>query len=196
MKAGGGKLKGAQFERDICKKLSTWVSNGKRDDVFWRSAMSGGRATVGQKTGIKRDSQVGDISSIDPLGTDLLKTFYIECKFYQDFHWAAYMLKQSGTLHKIWVDLCKRAFDPIVDKIPMLVGKQNKYPAFIMIPPFEGLPETRMVFQEDKWDWAITGVISPLECFLEQMKSDELVQLYSRGLYKNLMDNSHAKRKK
>jgi len=46
MRKGGGKAKGASFERDICRRLSLWVSAGKQEDVFWRSAMSGGRSTV------------------------------------------------------------------------------------------------------------------------------------------------------
>src|SRR5215216_6431446 len=38
--------KGPQWEREVCRALSLWVTNGERVDVFWRSAMSGGRATV------------------------------------------------------------------------------------------------------------------------------------------------------
>lgn len=28
------KAKGASFERDVCKKLSLWVSDGKREDLY------------------------------------------------------------------------------------------------------------------------------------------------------------------
>ena len=51
-KPGYGKQKGGEYERTVCKKLSLWVSNGTRDDIFWRSAMSGGRATLQRKKGI------------------------------------------------------------------------------------------------------------------------------------------------
>ena len=71
-----GKLKGGAFEREICVKLSKWVSYGERDDLFWRSAMSGGRQTVGFKKGINRKNQAGDITAIDPIGQKLIDSFH------------------------------------------------------------------------------------------------------------------------
>ena len=40
--------KGSEFEREMCKCLSLWWTDSKRDDVFWRSAQSGGRAPRGR----------------------------------------------------------------------------------------------------------------------------------------------------
>ena len=198
MRAGGSKQKGAGFERDVCKKLSLWVSEGKSDAIFWRSAMSGGRATVGQKQGIQRNTQVGDISAIDPIGAPFLDVFYVECKFYKDFMWAAYMLKQSGTLHRIWKDLCLKSFDTVVDKIPMLIGKQNGYPPFAIIPPFESLPETSLVYKDENFDWKTTGIVIPFDAFLEQTSVTDLIEVYKRGQFANLsgkklMEKKHGK---
>ena len=53
MRKGGGKAKGSSFERLICKELSLWITGGEHQDVFWRSAMSGGRSTVAMKKGDK-----------------------------------------------------------------------------------------------------------------------------------------------
>ena len=197
MRAGGGKQKGAGFERDVCKKLSLWISDGKSDAIFWRSAMSGGRATVGQKSGIVRNTQVGDISAIDPTGAPFLDVFYVECKFYKDFMWAAYMLKQSGTLHRIWKDLCLKSFDSVVDKIPMLIGKQNGYPPFVMVPPFESLPETALVYKDENFDWKTAGIVLPFDAFLEQTTVKELLAVYVRGRFANisgkkLMEKKHG----
>ncbi|MBM3120244.1 MAG: hypothetical protein FJ006_12010, partial [Chloroflexi bacterium] len=58
--------KGASFERDISRQLSLWWTHGERDDVFWRSSMSGGRATVRAKKGQKTAYQNGDITATDP----------------------------------------------------------------------------------------------------------------------------------
>jgi hypothetical protein len=62
MRKGGGKQKGSQFERDVCRELSLWVSHGKQEDVYWRSAMSGGRSTVaalkGARSGLRLCQQV------------------------------------------------------------------------------------------------------------------------------------------
>jgi len=57
--------KGSKFERDTCRKLSLWFSHGKRDDIFWRTAGSGARATVRAKSGKMTADSAGDISAID-----------------------------------------------------------------------------------------------------------------------------------
>ncbi len=72
--------KGASFERDISRQLSLWWTHGERDDVFWRSSMSGGRATVRAKKGQKTAYQNGDITATDPIGSPLIENVVIELK--------------------------------------------------------------------------------------------------------------------
>lgn len=72
------KQKGSAFEREICKKLSTWWAG--RDDVFWRSSNSGGRATIRKKQGKGTYGQYGDIACTDPIGHPFLKVFTVELK--------------------------------------------------------------------------------------------------------------------
>lgn len=72
--------KGSQFERDIARTLSKWWTKGERDDVFWRSAMSGGMATVRAKKGKSTVNQIGDLVAVDPVGAPLLQAFVIELK--------------------------------------------------------------------------------------------------------------------
>jgi len=76
--------KGSSFEREICVKLSKWWSKGlgleERDDIFWRSSQSGGRATQRRKSGKDTYGSQGDITAVDPIGTPLLKMFTIELK--------------------------------------------------------------------------------------------------------------------
>ena len=76
----GNTGKGSEFEREICKLLSRWWTDGKRDDVFWRCSQSGGRATQRAKTGQKTFGSYGDITAVDPIGAPLLKYFTIELK--------------------------------------------------------------------------------------------------------------------
>lgn len=73
-------MKGAQFERDICRVLSLWWSEQKRDDLFWRTSQSGGRATVRQQKGLRTAGSYGDIAALDPEGESLLRVFTIELK--------------------------------------------------------------------------------------------------------------------
>jgi len=81
MRAGGGSRKGSAFERLICRVLSCWwTGDESRDDVFWRSSQSGGRATERAKKGKKTFGSYGDIAAVDPIGLPLLKYFTIELK--------------------------------------------------------------------------------------------------------------------
>lgn len=75
-----GKGKGSSFERKLCFDFSKWWTQGKRDDIFRRSATSGGRATVRTKVGKTTFGQYGDIAIADPLGQPLLDLVTIELK--------------------------------------------------------------------------------------------------------------------
>ncbi|OQB42010.1 MAG: hypothetical protein BWY04_00496 [candidate division CPR1 bacterium ADurb.Bin160] len=74
------KEKGKSFEREICKKLSLWISNDKRDDIFWLTSGSGSRATTRFKKNKSTAYQGGDITFTDPVGEPLIKNFHIELK--------------------------------------------------------------------------------------------------------------------
>ena len=122
MRAGGSKQKGAAFERDICRALSLWMSEGKREDLFWRSAMSGGRATVGRRAG-KDIRQGGDIACVDKLGHRLTDTFCIECKHYKKLRFDSFFLDGIGPLANFWKQARKQARQHL--KRPMLIAREN-----------------------------------------------------------------------
>lgn len=126
MRPGGGKSKGAQFERDVCRELSLWVSSGKQEDVFWRSAVSGGRSTVARKSGKQLKAQAGDISCIHPLGHTFSSLFYVECKHYNDLGFAG-LVTGMGHLIEFWYDTKEKAES--YGKHPLLIAKQNRIPA-------------------------------------------------------------------
>src|SRR5687767_11847864 len=105
------KAKGSQFERVVCKQLSLWVSGGKQQDCFWRSAMSGGRATVRNKSAAGRVRrtvvrQGGDIASVAPEGHALTDKFYVECKNYKQLALDRFLLLNTGNLAKFWKETC------------------------------------------------------------------------------------------
>jgi len=72
--------KGGGFEREIAVLLSKWWTEGKRDDVFYRSHASGGRFTSRRKTGKDTALQGGDITASDPIGEPLIAAWSIEAK--------------------------------------------------------------------------------------------------------------------
>lgn len=72
--------KGSQFERDTCRQLSEWWSGGEREDIFWRTATSGARATTRTRQGKGTFGQYGDIQATDPIGQPLLDLITFELK--------------------------------------------------------------------------------------------------------------------
>jgi hypothetical protein len=72
--------KGSSFEREIAHDLSVWWSQGKRDDIFYRSNASGARFTQRKKTGKTTENQAGDITFTDSEGELLIQNFNFELK--------------------------------------------------------------------------------------------------------------------
>lgn len=130
MRRGGGKQKGSSFERLVCRELSLWISSGKNEDCFWRSAMSGGRSTVAFAKGKRLATQAGDISAIHPLGSKLTDKFLLECKFYRDLNFAGLLLKR-GKLTEFWLETRRQATQ--YKKHPMLIAKQNNQPIIVCL---------------------------------------------------------------
>jgi hypothetical protein len=130
MNSLGSKNKGSAFERQICRKLSLMVSDGKRTDCFWRSAMSGGRARLQVNKDIINTMQSGDISSISTDGFWLITAYTIEVKHYKDLQLASGFLNNSGFLYSFWESLkndCR-----VTKKLPLLIAKQNNRPTIML----------------------------------------------------------------
>lgn len=127
-KRGGSssKVKGSAFERELCKQLSLWISHGIRDDLYWRSATSGGRATVHGKKGKGLEHVAGDICAIHPDGKPLTDQFFLEAKHYQNPEWHKFFLTASGPVQAFWEKLTEQADS--YQKFPILIVKQNMYP--------------------------------------------------------------------
>lgn len=131
MKKGRSKSKGSAFERDVCKQLSLWVSKGKHKDLFWRSSMSGGRATVTRKRG-SLVRQAGDITAVMPEGHKLTDRWYIECKHYKSIDLPQFIIGGHGHLAKWWARTRSEA--RLYGKVPVLIAKQNGWPILLVCP--------------------------------------------------------------
>ena len=126
------KAKGSSFERAVCKALSLWISSGEREDLFWRSAMSGGRSTVAAKGGTKLNAQCGDITSVDPLGNVLTDDCYFECKHLKRCSLDDLVKDNFGrdALPVIWGKACREA-DKYNNRHPVLIFRQNRWPTMV-----------------------------------------------------------------
>jgi len=106
--------KGSSYEREISKRLSKWWTNGERDDVFWRSQQSGGRATQRAKKGKTTKNQEGDIQAMDPIGQPLIDKVSIELKCgYPNFGIDQIIQsKRKNFLLLDFIEQCKRESEP------------------------------------------------------------------------------------
>jgi len=138
-----GKYKGSEFEREMCKTLSSWLSAGKRLDYFWRSAMSGGRATVAMKKNIELGASSGDITAICSEGEVLTKQFMIECKAYRSLQLDQLIFTDTGEFRWIWLKL--KADSKKYHREPMLIAKQNQRPVIV------GLGRQGRLILDPKW---------------------------------------------
>lgn len=130
MKTGsrGGRPKGIAFERKLCKLLSLWVSHGKDPDLLWRSAASGGRATLEARKG-RNIRAAGDIAAVGPDGHKLTDRFFIECKFHADLNFDTFLLHE-GKLWAMWDKTVDQALEH--KRTPMLIAKQNRFPELLI----------------------------------------------------------------
>lgn len=132
MRNGGGKGKGSTYERKVCGQLSRWISNGAMSDIFWRSAMSGGRATVAHRKGIAV-RQAGDITAVSPEGHILCDHSFIELKHYRDLDFDAFFLTGKGRLAKFWEIAVREAKKH--EREPLLIARQNRTPDVVLTLP-------------------------------------------------------------
>lgn len=80
--------KGDSFERETCRAISLWWTDGKRDDVFWRN-----RTRVTSKTP-NAERQLGDLSTVHTIGVPFVEAFNVEFKI-------GYSKTKGGKRHKI-----------------------------------------------------------------------------------------------
>lgn len=129
-KGGKGKRKGGGFERKVCNLLSRSIDPDSDETLFWRSAMSGGRATIRNRTGKKDDNQAGDITCIHEKGAWLTNAFAIECKFYANLNIQSSIISNKGKLIKFWKQAVEQAKRH--GKQPLLIAKENNTPTLML----------------------------------------------------------------
>lgn len=134
----GKSAKGAQFERALCKRLSEWWTGGKRQDVFWRSACSGGMATNRAKKGGAAYGQHGDIQAVDPVGKPLMDIFTIELKRgYTKASFVDVFDKPSKCAQSQWeafMEQAVRSAQQAGSKHWMLIQRRDRREALVFIP--------------------------------------------------------------
>ena len=133
-------MKGSSFERDISKRLSLWWTNGRNDAVFWRSSMSGGRATVRGRQGKETKYQSTDITYTDAIGEPLIDLVTIEVKRGYNKHTVADVLdrtrKSNQTMFEEWHQQVHEAWQNSGSFAWMLITRRDKRTEVVYFPTF------------------------------------------------------------
>jgi hypothetical protein len=183
--------KGGSMEREICVLLSKWWTDGKRDDIFYRSNASGGRFTSRKKSGKDTANQGGDVTFTDSIGEPLIKAWSVEIKTGYggrekvkdsagtvikkiQHRWDILDILDSSqkqtTFEMMWEQCCRDA--NLSHRIPVLVFRRNQRKVCAAIPveykqkliEFYGDPRCKTIVYRHK-DFNI--LILPFKEFLE-----------------------------
>lgn len=125
--------KGSGFEREVSKKLSLWYSRGESDSWIWRTAMSGGRATVRAKKGQATSGGAGDLTFTDAKAAPLFELVTFELKRgYAKTSLSDLIDKNDGTkpgTFEQWVQQAVRSARQAGTPHWVIIHKRNNRPA-------------------------------------------------------------------
>jgi hypothetical protein len=128
--------KGSAFERDICKLLSLWMSQGARPDIFFRNPASGGAFTLSLARG-RALGFGGDVAAGHPLAHSFLEHFYVEAKHWKTLGLETLLLGRGGDFLAITKNAENQAKQ--VGRHFMIVAKQNFRPTLLVMPSAIGM---------------------------------------------------------
>lgn len=140
-------MKGSGFEREVSVLLSRYLSQGKRDDLVWRTNASGARATQRHKSGKDTKFQFGDLTFTDEEAKPFFEKVCVECKTgyakktkskegtIKQTNWCALDILDSKqkkpTLLMMWNQCCRDA--ELSHRMPMLIFRRNMKAPCVMI---------------------------------------------------------------
>ena len=130
--------KGRTFEIALATQLSLWWTEGERDDVFWHTHDSGGRATKRAAKGKKTKNLHGDICAVDPIGQPLIDMITFEAKRGYNRHTLADLLdKPDGAAAQEWEKWIEKAHTSQVNAGSlswMIVAKRDRRDVLCVCP--------------------------------------------------------------
>ena len=170
--------KGGEYEREICKLLSKWWTFGDRDDVFWRTSNSGGRATVRKQQGKDTFGQTGDVQATDPIGQPLIDLCNIELKRgYSADNFQVLIDKPNKAALQTYEQFISQAKNDAIkghSKHWMLIIKRNRKKSLVYIPT--------LFFKELKLIQPALKTICPLFFLRFQAHDKKVISVYGSTL--------------
>jgi len=99
--------------------------------VFWRSAMSGGRATVMRQAGKKASAIAGDVTATKRIGMGFASAFFVECKFVKNLRFDGLVTGLKTGIMDYWTVAKREAKRH--KKEPIIIAKQNNLPTIMVM---------------------------------------------------------------
>ena len=137
MRKGGGAAKGSAYERELCKRISSWFSGGETEDLFWRTSGSGSRATNRRRLGRSTNRfDFGDMKHEVPEGLPLSENLCWEFRSRARFD--TFTVFGTGeedpktSILSSWAKACYEA--ECSDRNPVLITKAVRRPEIIWVP--------------------------------------------------------------
>jgi hypothetical protein len=126
-----GRGKGSQFERDLCRFFTEWISGSKEPLLFWRGRGSGGMMT--RNFGVGKAFS-GDLYAISDEGAWLTDFFSIEAKNgYASASFDKHLkYNKNDSLKDFWIQANRDA--ELVDKYPILIFRKKGLSPWVGVP--------------------------------------------------------------
>lgn len=168
---------GSNYEREIARLLSRWIS-GKDDPLIcWRNVHSGTISTCDKKKGLSGANTEGDFQCLDLKYSHIFDLFCFDSKCYKEcnpYFINSKNMKSNAILNQ-WIKVCEEAGN----KIPVMICKirDRKAPEFIVLPLNMRIPNQIKSMTYTFWDDKIKDcVIYLLDEFLEKINAQELYE--------------------
>jgi len=126
---------GTNFEREIAKEISLWLTNNQDNKIVWRTVTSGGWYTTenNKSNNLSIPTQAGDLTVINPTYSIFSDNLYIELKKRKNVSfWCIFNNEYSkDSLLGIWEDTVDKSKK--LEKFPVLIIRQtyNKHILFV-----------------------------------------------------------------
>jgi hypothetical protein len=170
--------KGGDWEREISKTLTTWLTGAPKPYVWWRMPSSGAMATISEEN----KELSGDIMPLRPEGAFLTDKYSIEAKVgypNSSFHKHLKGVK-NDEIKDFWEQCCRDAIK--ASKKPLLIYKKLRCNALIGIEMGDfrdqllGLPRVCMRFSEEQTNEVDLPEVAfyDMTAFLEAIKPDDI----------------------
>jgi len=181
--------KGGDFERQVSKDLTIWLTGKKKPYKFWRMPGSGGLATIHEEN----VDLSGDVRSLDSEGEFFTQIWSVECKngYPKTSFWQHFKNAKTFSIKLFWIQCCNDADKS--GKHPMLVYRKKGRQPIVGISLNDVLIIDRIIDISHmssislNWGSELSSVVFfDYKDFFEKIKPDDMKEIFMVIIYQHL----------